>query len=52
MMASKSDEAKWQAEDDVRTLIRAGEIKKDKKRLARALKMAKEQMASLQAVKA
>lgn len=35
------DEARWQAEDDMRTLIRAAEINADKKRLAAAKAMAK-----------
>ena len=35
------DDAKWQAEEDMRTLIRADEIKADKKRFAAAKAMAK-----------
>jgi hypothetical protein len=42
-------EQKWMAEDDLRTLMRAAEIQKDKARLARAKALAKEQLASLQA---
>lgn len=45
-----SDEAKHRAEGDVRTLIRAGEIRRDKERLRAALKCAREQMKSLEAV--
>lgn len=41
---------KYQAEDDVRTLTRAGEIKKDKPRYKAAMAMAKTQMADLQAI--
>lgn len=41
---------KYQAEDDVRTLIHAGEIKKDKTRYKAAMAMAKTQMSDLKAV--
>jgi len=41
---SKDEQDRWQAEDDLRTLIRAAEIKKDKPRMARARKAAKEQL--------
>lgn len=47
---SKADEEKYEAEEDVRTMIRAGEIKADKPRLKRCMKMAKEQMAALKNV--
>lgn len=40
---SKAQEEKWQAEDDVRTLMRADEISKDKARMARARKVAEQQ---------
>lgn len=43
---SQKEQDRWQAEDDLRTLLRAEEIKKDKKRLAAARNMAKEQLAS------
>ena len=46
-MQTKADEAKYQAEDDLRTLVRANEIKADKKRLRAAMKCAKEQMKAL-----
>lgn len=49
---SEAERLKWETEDDVRTLIRAGEIKKDKQRLARAVKLAKSQSDALNAVKA
>jgi len=39
----KAHHDKWQAEDDVRTLQRAGEIERDKARLARAKATAKKQ---------
>ena len=41
----KSQEAKWQAEDDVRTLMRADEIKADKSRMIMAKQIAKKQAA-------
>ncbi len=41
---------KFQAENDVRTLVRAGEIQKDKKRLKRAMEEARSQMAILKKV--
>ena len=43
----KAQEEKWDAERDLRTLVDAKEIQKDKKRLKRAQAMAKEQMAAL-----
>lgn len=45
--APSFDEAKWQAEDDLRTCTRYYEIKKDPKRMAAVRKLAKEQVASL-----
>jgi len=48
--AISDSEAKWRAEDDMRTLARAEEIKKDPKRLAAAKKCAKEKLAEMQAV--
>jgi len=42
-MSDKAQQAKWQAEDDVRTLQRAGEIERDRARLAKAQAMAKKQ---------
>lgn len=50
--SSKADEEKFQAEMDVRTLVEADDIRKDKPRLKRALACAKEQMAALEKVKA
>lgn len=41
------EDTKWQAEDDLRTLLRAEEIKADKKRMNNASKIAKQQMNSL-----
>jgi len=49
-IGSHPDEAKWRAEDDMRTLARAREIEADPKRLVAAKKMAREKLAELQAV--
>ena len=49
-MPNKSD-AQYQAENDVRTLVDAEAIKKDKKRLARTMKEAKRQAEALAKVK-
>ncbi len=43
----KAERAKFEAEDDLRTLVRAGEIRKDKTRLKRATAMAKTQLTAL-----
>lgn len=42
-MISKSQEQKWQAEEDARTMARYQEILDDKARMNRAVKVAKEQ---------
>ncbi len=47
---NKAEEQKFQAEDDVRTLVRAAETRADKPRLSRAAKMAKEQLTALKDV--
>ena len=44
---SKHDEEQFQAEQDVRTMVDAEKIKKDKKRLGRAMKEATKQAAAL-----
>ncbi len=44
------DEAKWRAEEDMRTLARAQEIKADPQRLKAAKKCAEEKLAEMQAV--
>lgn len=44
------DESKWRAEEDMRTLARAEEVKNDPKRLAAAKAMAREKLAELQAI--
>lgn len=38
---SQKTEDEWQAEEDLRSLMRAEEIKKDKNRYSKAMKMAK-----------
>lgn len=40
----------WQTEDDLRTLVRAKEIQKDPKRMAKAQAMAKKKMLEVAAV--
>lgn len=46
--AIKEDD-KWQIEEDVRTLERAEEIRKDPERMSRAVKMTEDKMDSLKA---
>lgn len=46
-MISKSQEQKWQAEEDARTMARYQEILNDKARMRRAVKVAKEQASDL-----
>lgn len=48
--ADKAERLKFEAEGDLRTLTRAGEIKSDKGRMNRAMAMAKEQLAELKEV--
>jgi hypothetical protein len=47
---SMADQQKWQAEDDLRTLTRANEIRKDAPRYKRALALAQEQLATIKSV--
>ena len=49
---SKAEQEKYEAERDVRTLVDASDIRDDAKRLKRAMKMAREQMAVLKQVQA
>lgn len=42
----------WQAEDDLRTLVRACEIRKDKDRFAAARKLARKQVDDLKKIDA
>lgn len=49
-VAVSKPDAEWEAEDDVRTLARAEEIRRDPKRLARAKAMAKKKLAELKTV--
>ncbi|WP_182340937.1 hypothetical protein [Comamonas koreensis] len=51
-IAVPSSERDWQAEDDMRTLARAEEIRKDPDRLKAALGKANEKMAELGALQA
>jgi hypothetical protein len=44
-VAMTMDDTNWQARSDLRTLVEAGKIKKDSKRLAAAKAEAKRQMA-------
>jgi len=46
-MISKSEQQKWQAQDDAMTMARYQEIMSDKARLNRAVKVAKQQAADL-----
>lgn len=46
-MTISKEEQKWRAEDDMRTLLRAEEIKSDRARLAKASAVAKKQMAAV-----
>ena len=49
----KSDaitDKKWQAEDDLRTVARAEEIKKDAKRMAAVKELAKEKMSEMEKI--
>ena len=49
--AEAAAELEFEAEQDVRTLVRAEEIRKDKKRLGRAMASARKQMGALKKVK-
>ena len=46
----KAEHEMYEANEDVRTMIEAGEIKRDKKRYARFMKRAKEQAEALKDV--
>jgi len=50
IMYAPKTESEYEAESDMRTLIEAEKIKKDKKRLSRAMKKAKEQRDAMQSV--
>ena len=45
--SAKAEREKYEAEEDVRMLVRADEIRKDKPRLKRATAMAKTQLTAL-----
>lgn len=49
---SAAQEARWRAESDLETLMRAAEIKKDKKRHKAATDLARERMQATAAVAA
>lgn len=49
-ISSIDSDKSWQAEDDLRTLIRAEQIRADPKRLAAAKKKAKERQSELSAL--
>lgn len=49
-IAMTKSEDDWQAEDDLRTLMRAEEIEKDPKRLAKAQSLAKKRLLELASV--
>lgn len=46
--AAMSEDARWRAEDDLRTYERWCQIKKDSKRLSAMKRLAKEKLAELQ----
>lgn len=46
-MISKSEQQKWQAQEDAMTMARYQEIMSDKSRMQRAVKVAKQQAADL-----
>lgn len=46
-MISKSEQQKWQAQEDAMTMARYQEIMSDKTRMQRAVKVAKQQAADL-----
>lgn len=50
MKASQNEEKKWQAEDDLRTLLNAAEIRKDKARMAAAMKVAAEKKKAMESI--
>lgn len=49
-LIAAAGEDKWQAEDDMRTLARAEEIRRDPKRLKAAQAIAKEKIKELEAL--
>lgn len=48
---SKADEARWRAEDDLRTMQRMAELKSDPSRVRAAEALIKQQLKAVQAVK-
>lgn len=51
MAQPHSDENDWRAEDDLRTLIQASKIKKDKDRMKRAMAKRDEQRVHLSSIR-
>ena len=49
-LSPSSDEAKWRAESDLRTLTEAKKIQKDAKRMAAVRKLAKEEIARMESL--
>jgi hypothetical protein len=47
----RAEQAKWQAEDDLRTLRRAEEIRQQPQRLKQASRLADQEVRALQAIK-
>ena len=47
MHAETAEDKKWKIESDLRSLVDAEEVKKDKKRYSAAMKLAKEKMAAM-----
>ncbi len=50
LIAAPKAERDWQAEDDLHTLMRAAEVKRDPKRMARAKLVAKQRLKDLNSV--
>jgi len=46
----EQEEIRWRTEEDMRTLLRADEIRKDPKRMERVRKMAKERLAEFEKI--
>jgi hypothetical protein len=51
MKSTMETDKDWQAEDDLRCLMHAEEVKRDSKRLKAAMALAKEKMKDLESVK-
>ena len=51
LKTERTEDDKWQAEDDARTLMRAEEIKADKSRIKKALAILKDQSMAIKKIK-